>query len=135
MADLDSLKACDSCGAKVPAPDGHENGKFLCPACHALTQSAAPATKREDSPRRCAFCDRIVARKDCHRNRYGEYVCLECQKKGLRWSSRRRFVKVAKKLLRYALIGLIGVSVAAVYVWFIIKVIAFVAQAPPPAND
>jgi hypothetical protein len=137
MSDLETLKPCDSCGVNVPSARGQENGdgKFLCLACCPVSQTVLPAMNHEDSQRRCNFCDQVIARKDCHRNRYGEYVCLECSKKGKRWSSRRRFLKVAKRLLRFALIALIGVSAASGYVWLMIKIMNRISQTPPPPND
>ena len=40
----------------------------------------------------CAGCKRSVPRADCHRNRYGEYICHACQQRGIRstWRNRLR---------------------------------------------
>ena len=45
-----------------------------------------------DQKRSCAGCRQLVAREDCHRNRYGEYICKSCQSKGIRftWPNRLR---------------------------------------------
>src|SRR5262245_8830084 len=94
-----------------------------------------PETKTEDSQRRCVFCGQLVARKDCHKNRYGEYICRGCQKKGKRWTHQSRFLNVSKKILRFVLIGLVGLSLASGYVWFMIKIMNQVSPSPPPAND
>ncbi len=40
----------------------------------------------------CAGCRQLVARADCHRNRYDEYICASCQAKGLRFTWRNRLL-------------------------------------------
>jgi hypothetical protein len=39
----------------------------------------------------CARCGVSVAREDCHRNRYGEYICRPCQAAGASVPRSRRF--------------------------------------------
>ena len=39
----------------------------------------------------CSSCRLVVARTDCHRNRYGEYICRACQASGVRFTRRRKF--------------------------------------------
>ena len=137
MLKLETLQSCSSCATKIASAEGQSNGDgtFLCLACQAAIKSAAPAADRESSPRNCTFCDQIITRKDCHRNRYGEYVCLECKKKGKRWSSRRRFFRVAKRFLKFFIIGLISVSAASGYVWLMVQIMNRISQPRPPAND
>jgi hypothetical protein len=36
--------------------------------------------------RKCFSCGATVLRRDCHKNRYGEYVCRACQGGGARFS-------------------------------------------------
>lgn len=36
----------------------------------------------------CTGCGASVSRRDCHRNRYGEYICRGCQAVGIRHSPR-----------------------------------------------
>ena len=45
-----------------------------------------------DQKRACAGCRLLVAREQCHRNRYSEYICKSCQAKGIRftWPNRLR---------------------------------------------
>jgi hypothetical protein len=38
----------------------------------------------------CSICKAPVLRKDCHRNRYDEYICRSCQDAGIRFSWRKR---------------------------------------------
>jgi hypothetical protein len=33
--------------------------------------------------RTCSGCGKTVKRKDCHKNRYGEYHCRTCQRTGV----------------------------------------------------
>ena len=43
---------------------------------------SSPSLRRnavaDPSPRICAQCAAKVARSECHRNRYGQYICLTC---------------------------------------------------------
>jgi hypothetical protein len=36
--------------------------------------------------RKCFSCGASVLRQDCHKNRYGEYICRTCQSSGIRFS-------------------------------------------------
>ena len=38
----------------------------------------------------CASCARTCLRADCHRNRYNEFICHECQSDGVRFTWRNR---------------------------------------------
>lgn len=38
----------------------------------------------------CSACGAMIARKDCHHNRYGEYICHDCQAHGVRFTWNRR---------------------------------------------
>jgi hypothetical protein len=38
----------------------------------------------------CNGCKLRVLRTECHRNRYGEYICRACQSGGVRFTWRRR---------------------------------------------
>ena len=93
----------------------------------------APATSSSNVTKSCASCGVDVARQDCHRNRYGEYICRTCQAAGIRFSpQRRRFhwlhrlVQVSRPWLAYLAIAL-AVTVA------IYMIIDRVASAPAAA--
>jgi hypothetical protein len=131
MSKLETLRPCDSCGVRVPAEKGHETsgGTFFCPACH-----AAPSTQRQDSPRRCTVCDQIVARSDCHKDATGKFVCLDCEKRRLRQTSRRQFFRFGRTLARFSIIGLIVILLAIVYIWLFVNVLDRASE-PPPVED
>lgn len=42
----------------------------------------------------CSVCGAVVERKDCHKNRFGEYICHKCQLAGktLKWHQRLRLL-------------------------------------------
>ncbi len=65
--------------------------------------------------RRCATCGNTVERKNCHKNRFGEYICRTCQAAGLKATPLRKqrhvTKKVIKKMTRWALL-LAGGAVA-----------------------
>ncbi len=72
----------------------------------------------------CSACGATVARTDCHRNRYREYICHACQARGVRftWSRRlhtrwRQFRKARGRQLAWALI--VFGSASAGLVWLV----------------
>ena len=46
----------------------------------------------------CFACSISVDRKDCHKNRYDEYICRKCQSAGVKITLRRRLLNLKKKL-------------------------------------
>ena len=65
----------------------------------------------------CFKCDAMVARTDCHKNRFGEYVCRSCQAAGVKASWVQRMRQMSKKMLRQVLLWLAGAGLAAIFVW------------------
>ena len=43
----------------------------------------------------CSACETTVERHLCHKNRYGEYICRQCQLAGIKftWPGRWRYLK------------------------------------------
>jgi hypothetical protein len=72
----------------------------------------------------CSTCGTNVERKDCHRNRFGEYICRSCQAAGVKFSWRRRLHRLTQKTLRKILWGLTGVSIVVVFVWMFFNFLA-----------
>jgi hypothetical protein len=128
MSKSETLKPCDSCGVRVRAPNGHESsdGTFFCPACY-----STPAARSLDAPRRCSVCDQVVARKDCHRDPDGKYVCQTCDKKRIRQTPRRRIVRGAGMIIRYALVAVVAILIVIAFLWLCVFVLER-ATAPPP---
>ena len=73
-----------------------------------------------DALRVCSACGATVARQDCHKNRYAEYICHQCRRDGIsftrlaqfrhffRWSPGRAF-------LFLAVVGLVLLAAWALY--------------------
>lgn len=81
----------------------------------------------------CASCGAVVARQDCHKNRYGEYLCRVCLKSGVRSTSKGRARHWSRRVLRtglrwVALVGLAGLLVGGF--WYIMD---HMANPVPPA--
>ncbi len=65
-----------------------------------------------DMSRICSACGATVARYDCHKNRYGEYICRKCQRAGIKFTWRLRNLK------KWAVPAfLLSLSVAALAMW------------------
>ena len=43
-----------------------------------------------DSLRVCSSCAASVERQDCHKNRYSQYICRQCQNAGVKFTGRQR---------------------------------------------
>ncbi len=95
---------CVSCGKDLTGQYYRENrrGLPLCVACDCAQVKRSGHSARAGT-RKCSFCCEQVNRHKCHKNRYGEYVCLSCLKKGKRWSRRRILWKAVWKC-RWAVI-------------------------------
>jgi len=65
----------------------------------------------------CFRCGASVARTECHKNRFGEYVCRTCQAAGIKASWSRRLSQMSKTLFRQILLGLAGIGLATLFVW------------------
>jgi hypothetical protein len=83
--------------------------------------------------RNCVGCGREVARPECHRNRYGEYVCRDCQAKGFRYSTSRRLGFQLKRFLKIGLRVLAWICLAALVLGCFYYVIDRFASAPVAA--
>lgn len=62
--------------------------------------------------KQCAGCGIEVARQDCHRNRYGEYICRSCQQTGFRYTKQKKRQYLLVRITRYALLGLAFIALA-----------------------
>ena len=69
--------------------------------------------------KKCSVCGTAVRRRDCHKNRYGEYICRPCQANGVRFTPRRQLIHGGKKwLLRF--VGLLLLTgVLALFFWWL----------------
>jgi hypothetical protein len=85
----------------------------------------------------CANCGARVARVDCHKNRYGEYLCRVCQKAGVRCTAKGKVRGVAQRGVRTGLRWLAYVGLAALLLggfWVIVDRLANPSVPPPPVE-
>jgi hypothetical protein len=70
--------------------------------------SEAPSVNPLTTLKTCSACGAAVSRAQCHRNRYGEYICHGCQARGIRftWHQRwRKFRKSNGRSVKWALVA------------------------------
>jgi hypothetical protein len=72
----------------------------------------------------CFKCGETVERRDCHKNRFGEYICRSCQAGGVKASWYRPLSKIVKMMFRQILLWLAGAAVIALFVWMFIGFLA-----------
>lgn len=63
---------------------------------------------QHDTTKTCSSCGTKVARQDCHKNRFGEYICRNCQQAGVVATRNSRFWAWVKRALRRSAWGLVG---------------------------
>lgn len=81
----------------------------------------------------CSSCGTTVAREECHKNRYGEYICRSCQERGIRFTPRRKARHVVRQSLRTSLRWLAYLAIAALVVGGFYLVIDRMANPPAAA--
>jgi len=94
---------------------------------------ASPGTNPSNVLKDCAGCGTSVPRQDCHRNRYGEYICRTCQAAGIRFSPKRRRFHWLHRLIRIGRPWFAYVAIAIAVTVAIYMIIDRVASAPPAA--
>ncbi len=67
--------------------------------------------------RQCAVCGKVVPRRDCHKNRYMEYICHACQATGIRFTPQGRRQYLLKRLRAPVLIALTVVGIVLLVLW------------------
>lgn len=67
--------------------------------------------------RQCSACGTVVARKECHRNRYAEYICRACQAKGIKFTPHGRRRHGLRRALAPLLVAILFVSVLLWVLW------------------
>jgi hypothetical protein len=102
---------CASCGKDLTGQYYRENRKGLpvCVACD-CAQVKRSGHSGVGGTRKCSFCHKQMKRRKCHKNRYGEYVCLSCLEKGRRWSRRRALWAAAWKYRYVAMYVALGAA-------------------------
>ncbi|GEM_PF-1662790 len=75
-----------------------------------------PTTGADDF-KTCSACRQTVARDDCHKNRYQEYICKSCQRRGVRFTWRNRLRQVGKRTLLLTMFGSLGAGLVFLLLW------------------
>lgn len=65
----------------------------------------------------CSACGATVARKDCHRNRYAEHICRQCQAAGIKFTRRGQLRYLIKRPLAIILLMLVITSLVLLAMW------------------
>lgn len=71
----------------------------------------------------CSLCGSNVARKDCHKNRYAQYICRPCQAAGGKAAWRLRLKQQANTVLRRSGWRLAAAGAVLVLVWLFFRVL------------
>ncbi len=82
-------------------------------------------TDRGSSMRACATCGAEVMRRDCHHNRYDEYICRACLGKGLKFTAMGRTVSRAGRWARLASHGATKVALALIGFYVLYTLVGF----------
>ena len=109
-----SAQTCRACAADLRKKRSYKSagGEQLCVRCYGnapLTDGTAAWQTLEP----CIFCGSKAPRLECHRNRYGEFICRRCSAEGKRWSRRR----VVQRALIRCLLYLGGIALLFVILW------------------
>lgn len=70
-----------------------------------------------DMSRVCSACGTSVAREECHKNRYGEYICRECQSVGIKFVRRGPPSNVMRLVIPVFVFGLTVASLVFFVTW------------------
>ncbi len=91
-----------------------------------------PETPRS---RNCSGCGKQVAHKEYRRNRYGEYVCGDCVRKGFRFSKGRTFRRLARRALTVGWQLAVRVGIAVLLLAGFYFVMNRLTDPPAPATE
>jgi hypothetical protein len=72
----------------------------------------------------CATCGTHVEREDCHKNRFGEYICRNCQEAGIKFTWKQRLRQLTKTTVRRIVWSLTFTAIAVVFVWMFFNFLA-----------
>lgn len=105
--------ACSGCAVPLAPGRGRlqQDGRIFCEGCH----------HRRHRLRTCAACGATVPRQDCHRNRYGEYLCRACQKAGVKRTLRGTLQKNARRAALRILNAILFTALGLLVVRFVLS--------------
>lgn len=73
--------------------------------------------------RKCCGCGSTVSRKDCHKNRYGQYICRTCQAAGLKFTRGARLRYWWQRTPSVIIGSLTGMALMALAIWALYAVV------------
>ena len=74
-----------------------------------------------DTSRVCSACGTTVARRDCHKNRYSEYICHQCQREGISFTRREQLRYLFRWSPARAFLLLMGLALILLVAWALYK--------------
>lgn len=77
-------------------------------------------------PRTCSGCGATVSRRDCHKNRYGEYLCRSCQASGMKFTRTKQLRHWAGHTPAILMWSLVGAALVALAVWALYAIVLWV---------
>ena len=88
-----------------------------------------------DTPqlRICAGCGKKVVPGKYRKNRYGEYVCGDCMRKGFRFSTRRTVLRLARHAMKFGRRVAVRVFIAALLLAVLYVVLERLTNPPTPS--
>ena len=84
-------------------------------------QDPAVGLDHTDSSRVCSACGTTVARQDCHKNRYSEYICHQCLRDGISFTRREQLRHFFRWSPGRAFLLLVGVGLVLLAAWALYK--------------
>jgi hypothetical protein len=67
--------------------------------------------------RACSACGAIVAREECHKNRYAQYICRQCQSTGIKFVRQRPSHRSRRLAIQVFLFGVVVASLVFLLAW------------------
>ena len=103
-------------------------------------------TPYPNEPKICSVCGLTVARRDCHKNRYGKFTCRNCQAVGVKTPRRQRLLHRSRRAVWGFWLGLVGVVIVGLLAWIAYALFVhldifkffqplFVGEGPLPFRD
>ena len=74
----------------------------------------------------CSSCGLVVARRDCHKNRYDQYICRACQASGVRFTRFTQLRFLGGRLFSWFWLGLAVVVLLSLLIFTLYVLVAHV---------
>ena len=90
---------------------------------HSVNKMSSSNSSPVGDVRVCSACAATVERKNCHKNRYSQYICRQCQEAGVKYTQRKRQGSAGRRrsVVKWALtaffLGLVIAGLAFPVIW------------------